>query len=49
MPYYCDKYKGKEKELCSKLPYNNDDWDELEDPFEDCCHWIQNKKEDKSN
>lgn len=47
MSYYCDKYKGKEKELCSKLPYNNDDWDELEDPCANCCHWV--KKENKSD
>lgn len=48
MSYYCNKYKGKEEELCSKLPNNDDDdWDELEDPCANCCHWV--KKEDKGN
>lgn len=47
MSYYCNKYKGKEEELCSKLSNNDDDWDELEDPCANCCHWV--KKEDKGN
>ena len=34
--YYCQKYGDLDMELCRKSPNNNDDWDELEDPCENC-------------
>jgi hypothetical protein len=33
---YCQKYGDLDMKLCKKSPYNDDDWDELEDPCVNC-------------
>ena len=34
--YYCKKFGDLSMRLCHKSPYNDDDWDELEDPCVNC-------------